>query len=292
MVIRACSSYRRRRKAPTNQKHETTQFSIMRQNLPNLTRREARSRKDASLAEQAYQLILDQILRGTLPLGSVVSRRGLAGQFGMSIVPVAEALQRLEMEGLVESRPRAGTRVRIPEVDEVRQRFEVREALECQSARLCAERITFQERLELKRAAGHVDALFARTASEEINRDFIFAVQKYHIDLHMKIAAYARSEALRMAIEKSHVLVFNWLYDTASGRRALPPGFHQELVESIIAGDPQNAEMSMRRHVQFGLEAVLQAVEPQQQQNWRLKQDGIQRGPSLEETKRRVPVAE
>lgn len=254
--------------------------------------RRSRFRENISLAEQAYQLILDQILQGALPLGAAVSRRSLGKQFGMSLVPVAEALQRLEMDGLVESRPRAGTRVRIPTVDEVRQRFEVREALECQSARLCAQRLTFHESLELKRMAGHVDALFARTASEKTDRDFIFAVQRYHIELHMKIAAYARSEALRVAIEKSHVLVFNWLYDTASGRRALPSGFHHELIEAIIGGDPQKAEIAMRSHVQFGLEAVLHAIEPDHQQNWRLKREKRSDTPSLQNGKARVPVAE
>lgn len=210
----------------------------------------------------------------------------------MSLVPVAEALQRLEMDGLVESRPRAGTRVRIPTVDEVRQRFEVREALECHSARLCAQRITFHESLELKRAAGHLDALFARTASEKSDRDFIFAVQRYHIELHMKIALYARSEALRVAIEKNHVLVFNWLYDTASGRRALPPKFHQELVETILDGDPQQAETAMRSHVQFGLQAVLHAIEPDQHPNWRLKRNKHSNIPSLQGANARVSVTE
>src|SRR5439155_20440023 len=73
-----------------------------------------------SLADRAYYSILDQMLRGSLPVGSVVSRRNLAEQFQMSLVPVAEALQRLEIEGLVESRPRAGTRVEAPSADEIR----------------------------------------------------------------------------------------------------------------------------------------------------------------------------
>jgi GntR family transcriptional regulator, rspAB operon transcriptional repressor len=128
--------------------------------------------------------VLDQILRGTIGLGTVVSRRSLPKQFGMSLVPVAEALQRLETDGSLESRPPAGTRVRVPTLDEVWQRFEMREALECQSARPCSKRITFQEGLELKRAAGHVDALFARAASEKTERDFIFVVQKFHVELH------------------------------------------------------------------------------------------------------------
>lgn len=233
--------------------------------------RKLRGRANVSLADQAYQLTLDQILRGTLSLGAVVSRRSLAKQFGMSFVPVAEALQRLEIDGLLESRPRAGTRVRIPTADEIHDRFEIREALECQSARLCAERSTFQEQLDLKRAAGHVDTLFARIASENVDREFFFAVQKFHIDLHMKIALYARSEALRAAIEKSHVLVFNGLYDVASGPHLLPPAFHQRLIESIITGQAQTAEAAMREHVRFGLDGVLKAIGPNHNRSWRLK---------------------
>jgi DNA-binding GntR family transcriptional regulator len=63
----------------------------------------------------------------------------------MSLVPVAQALQRLEIEGLMESRPRAGTRVKVPTAQEIREHFELRQALEGQSARLCAERATFRE---------------------------------------------------------------------------------------------------------------------------------------------------
>lgn len=224
-----------------------------------------------SLAEKAYHLILDQILRGSLSVGASVSRRKLAEQFGMSLVPVAEALQRLELEGLVESRPRAGTRVRVPTVDEVRTRFELREALECQSARLCAERATFQEILQFKRLAEQVDTLFVAAGTKGSDRDFLFVVQKCHVDLHMKIAECARSESLRAAIEKSHILTFNWLYDTASGRCGLPHNFHQELVARIVEGSPQEAEDAVRAHVRYGLETVRRAIAQLEIGSWRLE---------------------
>src|SRR3954464_10568568 len=67
-----------------------------------------------SLAEQAYARILDKILKGEYPLGAVLSRRKIGSEFGMSFLPISDALKRLEQEGLVESRPRVGTRVRIP----------------------------------------------------------------------------------------------------------------------------------------------------------------------------------
>src|SRR5215471_429113 len=155
---------------------------------------EQKGRAQPSLADRAYHLILDQMLRGSLPAGSVLSRRKLAEQFGMSLVPVAQALQRLEIEGLLESRPRAGTRVKVPTPDEIRGRFELREALECQSARLCAERSTFKERLELRRMARNMDALYAKLVAQEGSDEWAFAVNKYHVDLHMQIATCARSE--------------------------------------------------------------------------------------------------
>lgn len=226
---------------------------------------------EVTLAEKAYHLILDQILRGTLSVGITVSRVKLAEQFVMSLVPVGGALKRLEFEGLVKSRRRAGIRVRVPTAEEIREVHEVRKALECQTARPCAERMTFQEVLELKRLAEDLDALFATAASKESDKDFLYAVGKYHIALHMKIAECARFKSLRSAIEKSHVLVFRWIYDRASGNEVSPSNSHQELVAHIVEESPQEAEDAMRAHVQQSLETVKRGINQLQAGSWRLK---------------------
>src|SRR5689334_20280178 len=112
-----------------------------------------------SLSERAYSVIRDRILKGELALGADISRRKLAVELGMSLVPVTEALKRLESEGLVESWPRSGTRVCLPTAQDIRERVEVREALESQAARLFAEKATFSQRVEVQRMAEHMDAL-------------------------------------------------------------------------------------------------------------------------------------
>src|SRR5678815_4174334 len=113
----------------------------------------------ASLASEAYEFVKNRILHGELPMGQVISRRKIAAELGMSFLPVSEALLRLELEGLLESRPRAGTRVRIPSREDVRGHYIVREALETQAARLFAKLATPRERTELKKLAARVDAL-------------------------------------------------------------------------------------------------------------------------------------
>src|SRR5213596_3585288 len=113
----------------------------------------------ASLAAEAYTFVKRRILRGELVMGQAISRRKIAAELGMSFLPVSEALLRLEFEGLLESRPRAGTRVRIPSPDDVRGHYVVREALEVQAAKLFAEMATPREQMELKQLAARVDAL-------------------------------------------------------------------------------------------------------------------------------------
>ena len=73
-----------------------------------------------SLAAEAYNSVRERLVRGQLLIGQVISRRKLAVEFGMSLPPITEALKRLENEGLLETRPRAGTRVRVPTRQDVR----------------------------------------------------------------------------------------------------------------------------------------------------------------------------
>src|SRR6185369_13613233 len=112
-----------------------------------------------SLSNEAYNSVRQRILRGDLKLGQVISRRTLASEMGMSFLPVSEALLRLEVEGLLESRPRAGTRVRIPSREDVVGHFTVREALEVQAAMLFTDAATPTERGELRKLATRVDAV-------------------------------------------------------------------------------------------------------------------------------------
>jgi DNA-binding GntR family transcriptional regulator len=212
-----------------------------------------------SLAESAYTRIRDEILRGQRPLGSPLSRRKLAEEFGMSVVPVTDALQRLEAEGLVESRPRVGTRVRIPTAQDVRGHYVVREALESQSARLFAQKATADEREEILRLAARLDRIYA----EAHNSDSLFHVHQEHFRFHMRIAECSGYSALCSAIERNQILVFNWLYDTAAGRNQVPSDHHRSLALKLCSESPEAADAAMRTHVVYGRDEVLQALEAQ-----------------------------
>lgn len=190
------------------------------------------------------------------------------------MLPIAEAAQRLENEGFLESKPQVGTRVRIPSEHYVRDRFLVREALESQSARLFCERADFAQKCELKLMAQQMDTLFNRLATADGDAEFAFAVHQYHLQFHGRIAEYSGCAELAKLIQQDNVLTFNWLYDRITEQPLQPPGFHQQLADALSGADPQTADGAMRLHVRHGVELTVRAVrrlQPALRPKWRLR---------------------
>jgi DNA-binding GntR family transcriptional regulator len=211
---------------------------------------------ETSLSQEAYLRIRDKILRGEIPMGGVLSRRQLAQELGMSFLPVNEAVQRLESEGLVESRPRVGTRVRIPTPGDIRERYIIREALETQSARLFCQRASEIERNSLMDMAKRLDEEAARVSPDAQAQ---YAFQSFHLQFHMQIAHWAGSELLCEMLERNQLLVFNWLFDI-NAESSMPQGWHVELTEVLVGHDPDAASLAMGRHIRTGMSDIQVAI--------------------------------
>lgn len=209
-----------------------------------------------SLADEAYVIVRERILRGELPIGNVISRRRLAAELGMSLLPVSEAFQRLELEGLLESRPRAGTRVKIPNEQDVRGHYILRQALEAEAARLFAEVATAGERLELQKLAARVDILSAQADGDR------FLYLSVHEKLHRRIAECTRCQPLVDAIEKNHVLALTWLCVARQPSPDQPRRGHRDLIDILVKREPVVAAEAMRAHINSALENTLRRLEP------------------------------
>ena len=212
------------------------------------------SAEHASLAAEAYSVVRQRILRGEISLGQVISRRKLAAELNMSFLPVSEALLRLEFEGLLESRPRAGTRVRIPSPEDVKGHYVVREALEVQAAVRFTQAATAEEQLELRELAERVDALAMGT-----DRPLYVSV---HHRLHARIAECARCPALLNAIEKTHALSSIWFCVMREPQPDDSTTRHRDLVAALCSGDAGRAADAVREHLAVGMEHSLEVLQP------------------------------
>jgi DNA-binding GntR family transcriptional regulator len=87
------------------------------------------------VAERAYEHTKQLILSGGFAGGDVVSELTVAEALGISRTPVHEAFLRLEGENLLSLAPRRGAAVVPMAPDEARDVLEMREAIECSTAR-------------------------------------------------------------------------------------------------------------------------------------------------------------
>ena len=84
----------------------------------------------------AYDSLRADILAGDLAPGTPISEAERAESLGISRTPVREAMQQLAQEGLIEVFPKRGTFVARLSARDVRESFELREAVETFAARL------------------------------------------------------------------------------------------------------------------------------------------------------------
>jgi DNA-binding GntR family transcriptional regulator len=104
----------------------------------------------SGVQQQLTATLRASILRGDFPPGSRLRQVEVADRFGVSPVPLREALTALEREGLVLRRPRRGWFVVQLEEDEITEIFELRLLLEQKAIHDALERITEEDISELE----------------------------------------------------------------------------------------------------------------------------------------------
>lgn len=103
-----------------------------------------------SASEFAAVQIRRAILEGTLEPGARIQQHALASEFGVSHVPLREAIQRLEAEGFLAVHPRRGAFVMPLSIDDAREIFDLRATLETKALRASIPGLT-SEQLQIAR---------------------------------------------------------------------------------------------------------------------------------------------
>lgn len=207
-------------------------------------------------SEVICEALRDRILSGQLHPGERLVLEPIAKEFGVSPIPVRDALRQLEREHLVQGRPKYGYRVIQVDPEELLGLWNYREALECQTARLCAVKATAKELAELEALACEADVI-----AEDPESNLV--LDEREVRLHRRIAEIAGFEELLKGLNRVHHLIglFRkpWQGD-------LPERLHTVVVQAIASGDPDRAERAMREHMTLRDEDVRRLTEALKQQ--------------------------
>jgi DNA-binding GntR family transcriptional regulator len=201
------------------------------------------SMKDAIVSQ-----LRQEIASGTIAFGEKLSEARLAKRFGVSRMPVREALKELEASGFVAIEHRRGTFVRRLSRPEILDLYEVREAVECMAARLCANRASNEIVARLD------EVMFAMAdAAERGDAEGYSATDER---LHELIMQGAGNDPLadyyRLLKQQLHRGLLSLIVTRRAGRMERSFAEHRAIVGAIRARDAQGAEAAMRTHVQQG----------------------------------------
>lgn len=134
-----------------------------------------------TVTEEVLERLRDLLLRGELRPGSRIDQAELAAGFGVSTVPVREALLRLQSAGLVEVIPHRGVFVAEVSVEELLDIYTTRELLEEQAARLAAAHLTDADVETLARLANSMQTAAGKGQLDDLlslNREFHFTIYR------------------------------------------------------------------------------------------------------------------
>lgn len=215
--------------------------------------------KSDSLRDQAYQRIRGKMVMGRLASGSQISEPKLVEMLGIGRTPVREAIQQLEVEGLVERIPRKGTVVRVPNRDDIVDLYELREGLESFAVRLATRRISAPELIRLRTLCNQLkktaDEMVARGDSvldAEGMRRFLAADMSFHLLL---INATGNRHIMKI-VSDSHVM--SQIFSTTRQEHNLDVvqatyRIHSEILEAVASADAEMAAARMVRHIRRSL---------------------------------------
>jgi DNA-binding GntR family transcriptional regulator len=208
--------------------------------------RDGAAPRHRTMAEAALERLREAIILGELTPGTPLRLEDLARSLGMSISPIREAVRQLEALGLAEHVPHHGAKVTGLDVEELRELFSVRLALETLALRRAAELF---DPVHEEAARGHLAAFDAARARGDAR-----AAVRAHTGFHFALYTASRSGWLLRLIRPA--------WDSCERYRPVLLGSqgelqkrHEELDAELLAAcvnhDPDRAAAALRAHLEL-----------------------------------------
>ncbi|MFB9948945.1 GntR family transcriptional regulator [Rhizobium puerariae] len=200
-------------------------------------------RPSKTLRELALDKVRDAIVNGYFRPGDRLVERDLCAQLGVSRTIVREVLRHLESEGLVANQPNRGPIVAMLDLEEAKQIYEIRGALEGMAARLCAERGDKAIAQALDESLDGIRRSYAEkdTAGVLAHTSAFYQTLFSMVDRHV---AWGVVNLLTVRINHLRSMTIKTPNRDSDG-----PAQMKKIVDAIRAGDGQAAYQAATEHV-------------------------------------------
>lgn len=210
-------------------------------------------RAPVTAEEEAYSYLLDAICKGQYRTGDRLIAEDIATDIGMSRMPVREAFRRLAAEGLVTLRPNRGAIVSGLNIEEMREVFEMRSALEGLAIRLAVPKLTERHLARLERQLDEMDD-YRDDSAEWVSRHRAF--HEYLCSLAERPRLMRQINALYSVIEPHMRLWLQHVDKPMSAREE-----HSVILDALRTGDAREAERVICEHIEGTVPSLLEFLE-------------------------------
>ncbi|MFN4098432.1 MAG: GntR family transcriptional regulator [Pararhodobacter sp.] len=204
-----------------------------------------------SAHDRVYRALRTQVMHGELAPGQPLTLRGIAKEFGVSMTPARESIQRLVAEGALTMS--ASGRVATPELgnDRIEELATIRALLEPELASRALPRAhsALIDRMEAINAA-NTDAVLRQDAVTYV---------RTNLEFHRTLYLRAQSPAMLAMVETLWLQLgptMRALYGRL--RRNTPPPHHRMIIAALKAGDDPGLRLAIRTDVTQGLRHLTQ----------------------------------
>ncbi|WP_290689137.1 MULTISPECIES: GntR family transcriptional regulator [unclassified Haematobacter] len=193
--------------------------------------------------DKVRRTLEEMIVEGFFADGERLDEVKLAEQLEVSRTPLREAFQSLAASGLLELRPRRGTFVRFPALDEIVEMFDVMAEIEALCGRYAARRMTDTELKDVQAALVECENAVHRNDLD----DYYRANQTFHqLIYHASGNRFLAAEAERL---HRRLKPFRRLQLRVRGRLAESLREHRLIVAALADGDEARVTRVMRDHI-------------------------------------------
>jgi DNA-binding GntR family transcriptional regulator len=210
-----------------------------------------------TVTEFVTEQIRDRIVLGSLQPGQKLSVYDLAAEFGVSRVPLREAVRQLEAESLVDNLPRRGTLVRPLTVEDVSDAFEILDKIEVIAARRAAMSSDGSTAREMRHWLDQMQALSDRGVPP-ISEEMLHAHRAFHFALFESSGEGVLQRHLCMLWNTCERYVIN---SRTEERQASAAAEHSLIVEKIEARDPNGTAEALKKHIDAALAGTMTYLE-------------------------------
>ncbi len=136
------------------------------------------------MSEVICDEITNWIMEGTLDVGQRIREEDMADVFGVSRMPVREAIRMLESRGLVDTIPYVGSSVKRLTSEKIDEIYLLRTILEPLACEIASERITEEEIQALEGIQEKLEELSLQPRNLENSKALYFANRDFHIGIY------------------------------------------------------------------------------------------------------------